>query len=146
MDMPARMSGDMPDRMPDRMSEDMPDRMSEDIPDRMPDRMSEDMPDRMSEDMPGRMSEDMPDGLPDGYARLNVRWYELNVMVGITRSKVIFVSCVTKKQRGMVVSTCLNCFNPSQSGVVILDHLCFQTKHLGNGGYLPYGFCPNHRT
>ena len=64
----------------------MPDRMSEDMPDRMSDRMSEDMPDRMSEDMPDRMSEDMP----DRYARQNVRWDELNAVVGITRSKVIF--------------------------------------------------------
>ena len=55
------------------MSEDMPDRMSEDMPDRMPDRMSNRMPDRMLEDLP----------------RQNVRWDELNAMVGITRSTVI---------------------------------------------------------
>ena len=55
----------MPDRMPDRMPEDMSDRMPEDMPDRMP----EDMPDRMPEDLPVRKS--------------------INVMVGITRSKVI---------------------------------------------------------
>ena len=51
------------------MPEDMPDRMPEDMPDRMPNRMSEDMSDRMPEDVP-------------------VRTY-INVMVGITRSKVI---------------------------------------------------------
>ena len=44
--------------------------MPEDMPDRMPDRMPEDMSDRMPEDLPVRKS--------------------INVMVGITRSKVIF--------------------------------------------------------
>jgi hypothetical protein len=44
----------------------------------MPDRMPEDLPDRMPEDMPDRMPEDLP-----------VRKC-LNVMVGITRSKVFF--------------------------------------------------------
>jgi hypothetical protein len=43
--------------------------MPEDMPDRMPDRMPEDMPDRMSEDLPVTKRK--------------------NVMVGITRSKVI---------------------------------------------------------
>jgi hypothetical protein len=43
----------------------------------MPDRMPEDMSDRMPEDMPDRMPEDLP-----------VRKC-INVMVGITRSKVI---------------------------------------------------------
>ena len=65
----------MPDRMPDRMPEDIPDRMRdrmpEDMPDRMPDRMPEDMSDRMPEDLPVRKC--------------------INVMVGITRSKVIFL-------------------------------------------------------
>jgi len=55
------MSEDMSDRMP----EDMP----EDMPDRMPNKMSEDMSDRMPEDVPVRKC--------------------INVMVGITRSKVI---------------------------------------------------------
>ena len=44
--------------------------MPEDMPDRMPDRMPEDMSDRMPEDLPVRKS--------------------INVMVGITRSKVFF--------------------------------------------------------
>ena len=48
----------------------MPDRMPEDMPDRMPDRMPEDMSDRMPEDLPVTKC--------------------INVMVGITRSKVIF--------------------------------------------------------
>ena len=51
----------MPEDMSDRMPEDMP----EDLPDRMPDRMPKDMP----EDLPVRKC--------------------INVMVGITRSKVI---------------------------------------------------------
>ena len=65
----------MPEDMPDRMPEDLPDRMPEDMPEHMPDRM----PDRMSEDMSDRMPQDLP-----------VRKY-INVMVGITRSKVFFV-------------------------------------------------------
>ena len=51
------------------MPEDMPDRMPEDMPEDMSDRMPEDMPDRMPEDMSLRKC--------------------INVMVGITRSKVI---------------------------------------------------------
>ena len=88
------MPEDMPDRMPedmsDRVPEDMPDRMPEDLPDRMPEDMPEDMPDHMPEDMPdrmsNRMSEDMSDRMPED---LPVRKC-INVMVGITRSKVIF--------------------------------------------------------
>ena len=57
------------------MPEDMPDRMPEDLPDRMP----EDMPDRMPEDMSDRMPEDLP------------VMKCINVMAGITRSKVIFL-------------------------------------------------------
>ena len=52
------------------MPEDMPEHMPEDMPDRMPNRMSEDMSDRMPEDLPVRKC--------------------INVMVGITRSKVFF--------------------------------------------------------
>ena len=63
------MPEDMPEDLPDRMPEDMPDHMPEDMPDRMPNRMSEDMSDRMPEDLPVRKC--------------------INVMVGITRSKVI---------------------------------------------------------
>ena len=64
------MPEDLPDRMPEDMPEDMPDHMPEDMPDRMPNRMSEDMSDRMPEDLPVRKC--------------------INVMVGITRSKVFF--------------------------------------------------------
>ena len=76
--------------MPDRMPEDMPEHMPEDMPGRMP----EDMPDRMPEDMPDRMPESMPDRMPD---KMSDRMPEdlpvttcINVMVGITRSKVFF--------------------------------------------------------
>ena len=88
--MPEDMSDRMPEDIPDRMPEDMSDRMPEDMPDRMPedlpDRMPEDMPDRMPEDMPGRMPEDMSDRMPEDLPVRNC----INVMVGITRSKVIF--------------------------------------------------------
>ena len=57
----------------------MSDRMSEDMPEHMPEHMPEDMPDRM----PDRMPEDLP-----------VRKC-INVMVGITRSKVIYISETT---------------------------------------------------
>ena len=61
----------MPEDMPEHMPEDMSGRMPEDMPDRMPDRMPEDMSDRMPEDLPVRKC--------------------INVMVGITRSKVFFL-------------------------------------------------------
>ena len=79
--MPEDMSDRVPEDMPDRMPEDLPDRMPEDMPEDMPDHMPEDMPDRM----PNRMSEDMSDRMPED---LPVRKC-INVMVGITRSKVI---------------------------------------------------------
>ena len=79
--MPEDMSDRPPEDMPDRMPEDLPDRMPEDMPEDMPDHMPEDMPDRM----PNRMSEDMSDRMPED---LPVRKC-INVMVGITRSKVI---------------------------------------------------------
>ena len=112
-DMPDRMPEGMPDRMPDKMSDRMPedtpdkvpeclpDRMPEDLPDNMPEDMPDRMPDRMPEDMPGRMPEDMPDRMPEGMPdrtpdKMSDRMPDLpvtkciNVMVGITRSKVIF--------------------------------------------------------
>jgi hypothetical protein len=49
----------------------------------MPDRMPEDMPDKMPEDMSDRMPEDLP---------VTKR---IDVMVGITRSKVIlYTMCI----------------------------------------------------
>ena len=61
--------------------------------------MPEDMPDRMPEDMSDRMPEDMPDRMPED---MSVRKC-INVMVGITRSQVIFYiaynrwTCLIKK-------------------------------------------------
>ena len=78
--------------MPERMPEDMSDRIPEDMPDRMPEdmsgRMSDRRPDRMPEDMPEDMPDRMPDRMPED---LPVR-KSINVMVGITRSKVIFLT------------------------------------------------------
>ena len=79
------MSEDMPEDMPDRVPEDMPEHISEDMPGRMPEDMPEDMPDRMPEDMPDKMPEDMPARTP-GDLPVTKR---IDVMVGITRSKVI---------------------------------------------------------
>jgi hypothetical protein len=59
----------------------MPDRMPENLPDRMPEYMPEHMPNRMPEDMSDRMPEDL---------RVTKC---VHVMVGITRSKVIFSQC-----------------------------------------------------
>ena len=81
-DMPDRMSN----RMSDRMPEDMPEHMAEDMPGRMPEDMPEDMPDRMPEDMPDKMPEDMSDRMPEDLPVTK----RINVMVGITRSKVFF--------------------------------------------------------
>ena len=61
----------MPEHLPEDMPEHMPEDMPEDMPDRMPDRMPENMADRMPEDFPVTKC--------------------INVMVGITRSKVIIV-------------------------------------------------------
>ena len=47
--------------------------------------MPEDMPGRMPEDMPDRMPEDMSDRMPEDLPVTQ----SINVMVGITRSKVI---------------------------------------------------------
>jgi len=56
----------------------VPEPIAEDMPGRMPEDMPEDMPDKMPEDMSDRM----PEGLP-----VTKR---IDVMVRITRSKVIF--------------------------------------------------------
>ena len=67
---------------PDRMPEGMPDRMS----DKMSDRMPQDMPDRIPEDLSDNMPEDMSDRMPEDLPVTKC----INVMVGITRSKVFF--------------------------------------------------------
>ena len=51
--------------------------------------MPEDMPDRMPEDMPDRMPEDMSDRMPEDLPVTKC----IDVMVGITRSKVISFFC-----------------------------------------------------
>ena len=125
--MPEDMSEYMPEDMPDRMPEDMSDRVPEDMPDRMPedlpDRMPEDMPDHMPEDVPdrmsNRMSEDMSDRMPED---LPVRKC-INVMVGITRSKVILlIDCSSPK-----------CFFES-------NHGCFSCQISLQFSDLPYIF------
>jgi hypothetical protein len=96
--MPEGMPDKVPECLPDRTPEDLPDRMTEDLPDRVPEDMpvqnAEDMPGRMPEDMPDRMPEDMPEKKPED---MSDRMPEdlpvtkrVDVMVGITRSKVIF--------------------------------------------------------
>ena len=121
-DMSEYMPEDMPDRMPDRMPEDMSDRRPEDMPDRMHQicqiecqkicqiecqkicqiecqkicqiECHKKMPDRMPDRMPEDMSDKMPEDLP-------VR-KSINVMVGITRSKVIFVKSFTHASHFLV--------------------------------------------
>ena len=96
-DMPDRMPDRMPEDMSDRMPEDMPDRMPEDLPDRMPEDMPEDMPEHMPEDMPDRMPNRMPEDMSDRMPQdLPVRKC-INVMVGITRSKVIWRSSTARE-------------------------------------------------
>ena len=125
-DMPDRMPDWMPEDMSDRVPEDMPDRMPEDLPDRMPEDMPEDMPDHMPEDMPdrmpNRMSEDMSDRMPED---LPVRKC-INVMVGITRSKVILFAVIIKAWCFRWFShfsyRYIGCFTKSQ--------LCFSNCHF----------------
>ena len=60
----------------------------------MPEHLPEDMPGRMPEDMPDRMPENMPDRMPEDLPVTKC----INVMVGITRSKVIFKSKYSSKK------------------------------------------------
>ena len=108
--MPEDMSDRVPEDMPDRMPEDLPDRMPEDMPEDMPDHMPEDMPDRM----PNRMSEDMSDRMPED---LPVRKC-INVMVGITRSKVFFLDSPSEIHPGTILS-CVARFRALRSSVVL---------------------------
>ena len=100
----------MPEDMSDRVPEDMLDRMPEDLPDRMPEDMPEDMPGHMPDRMPNRMSEDMSDRMPED---LPVRKC-INVMVGITRSKVFFFR---KKTFEMSMAKVPSCHPPHSKGV-----------------------------
>ena len=92
-DMPEHMPSKMPKDMPDRMPEGMPDRMPDNMPDRMPDRMPKDMPEHMPEDLPDRMPDRMPEDMPDRMPEDLPVTKCINVMVGITRSKVIYITC-----------------------------------------------------
>ena len=80
--------------------------MPEDMPDRMPEDMPEDMSDRMPEDMPDRMPEDM-----------SVRKC-INVMVGITRSKVIFCVAICEFPGGFT----LVIKDGNQESIATFDH------------------------
>ena len=164
--MPARMPKDVPEDVPehmpedmsDRMPEDLPDRMPEDLPDRMPDKMSdrmpEDMPDRMPEDLPDNMPEDMSNRMPEG---LPVR-KSINVMVGITRSKVICsdsqkppILSVQRRDRvppPFLVST-VNFNRPSSGKLLILHYftalLCILFQRLGLLGDIFIAHCKHFR-
>ena len=74
--------------------------MPEDMPDRMPNRMPEDMSEHMPDRMPNRMPEDMSDRMPQD---LLVRKC-INVMVGITRSKVILLVFVSPGSATILVA------------------------------------------
>jgi hypothetical protein len=87
--------------MPDRVPEDMPEHFAEDIPGRMP----EDMPDRMPEDMPDKMPEDMSDRMPEDLPVTK----RIDVMVGITRSKVIFLPLI----QGRLAYSCSQITDPN---------------------------------
>ena len=123
--MPDRTSDRMPEGMPDKVPEcapeDLPDRMSEDMPEDMPDRvpqdmpMPEDMPDRMPEDVPDKMPEDMSDRMPEDLPVTK----RINVMVGITRSEVIFVCMYQPPQPGLVVSMAEASFTPCCAEILL---------------------------
>ena len=94
-DMPDRMLEDMPDRMPEGMPDRLPDKMSDRMPEDMPDKVPECLPDRMPEDLPDNMPDRMPDGMPEDMPEHTPEDMPvakcINVMVGITRSKVFFL-------------------------------------------------------
>ena len=71
----------------------------------MPEHMPEDMPGRMPEDMPDRMPEDMSDRMPEDLPVTK----RINVMVGMTRSKVIYVFIYPYH----MISTYTSIFQPS---------------------------------
>ena len=71
-------------RKSDRIPEEIPDKMLHKMREEMPDTMPKEMPDRMPEGMPDKMSKYMPEDLP-----VTKR---INVMAGMTRSKVILFS------------------------------------------------------
>ena len=75
----------MPEYMSDEISENMSDRMPGRLPDRMPGGMSKYLPDRMPEYMPEYMLDRISE-----YTTYMSKYMSWHVMVGITRSRVIF--------------------------------------------------------
>ena len=90
------------------MPEDMPDHMPEDMPDRMRNRMSEDMSDRMPEDLPVRKC--------------------INVMVGITRSKVIFALRGLPARKDLLNNSQLKIEDGFPNQAAILNHIIISTQ------------------
>ena len=66
--------------------------------------MPEDLPHRMPEDMPDKMPEDMSDRMPEDLPVTK----RINVMVGISRSKVILNSFL---ERFWMIHCCLTSFD-----------------------------------
>ena len=110
-------SDGMPEDMPEHLPEDMPEHLPEDMPGRMP----EDMPDRMPDRMPENMSDRMPEDLPVTKC--------INVMVGITRSKVIFYSANRKK----LPLTTLSFFGRQMRKLPYQSSLAFNSSKVGRG-------------
>ena len=104
--------------------------MPEDLPDRMP----EDMLEHMPEDMPDRMSDRLPEDL-------RVRKC-INVMVGITRSKVIqFIAraslSIVTHSKGLLPSASSlygQCFRCTLAVVVLIVFIT----------YITFGVCCQH--
>jgi hypothetical protein len=115
------------------MSDRMPEHMPEDMPDRMPNRMSEDMSDRMPEHMPGDMSDRMPNRMSDRMPEdLPVRKC-INVMVGITRSKVFFLGMDCKLQSSGTQWIAKKKRGHDRSSYLFSSHLssvCFIPSHV----------------
>jgi hypothetical protein len=82
----------------------------------MPEHMPEDMPGRMPEDMPDRMPEDMSDRMPEYLPVTKC----INVMMGITRSKVFFTFTKKSRMTPHQVTVYLTSYIPTL-------HLAFQT-------------------
>ena len=116
------MTGRMPEYMSDEMSENMSDRMPDRLPDRMPGGMSGYMPDRMPEYMPEYMSDRMSE-----YTKYMSKYTSWHVMVGITRSRVIFFLPLSKSFAFHPSSPAL----PSASAAQRSEVLTLEVKLLG---------------
>ena len=93
----------MPEGMPDRVSEDMPEDMPDGVPKDMPEHIAKDMPGRMPEDMPDKMPEDIPGKMPEDLPVTK----RIDVMVGITRSKVILRRTLRRPSREKTSKACV---------------------------------------